>query len=513
MGLAKKIAKGTLFSLITTLTKWLRAIVISVIVARILGPGDYGVYTLVIWVLLISGTFVNLGFTTTTAKYISEYRGKSDEGSVVSIIKFVLGLQALLGIAVTLIVFISSRSIASVLSEPGNWYFFAIASIGIIPAAIFDIFSYIFTGFQNFKNLAIITFVTSLLAVISIPTALFLGYGIKGLIIVNIAISCIGLLIAVYLLDKEVPFRAILREKIAGGLKRRILRYNVYIIGIIVFDLIVNQRTEIFFLGHFRTSEEVAFYSVAFGIATAAMSILPGSLTNVLLPVISEAYGKEDRSRLNRLFIESTRYLMILAVPICVGGMLLSAHIIYLIYGASYLPAGPALALLLVSSCAMVVGTGASSLQYGIERQDFVLKLGLLLAAVNITLDLLLIPKYGVMGAVAANSTAQISGIVISQVFTCKLLKTRWPFKDFTRILAASLAMAPFVLGPVFLLGGNIGPFVSVVLGSFAYLIAIVLFRVIEEKDVILLEGLGNNVPPAFRGMYSLALRFAKRHT
>lgn len=512
MDTVKKVAKGTLFNFITTLTKWLRAIVISVVVARMLGPSEFGLYTLIIWVILISGMFVNLGFTTTTAKYVSEYKGRDDSAAVVGIIRFVLEIQAVAGIIVTLVIFSASPHIAAIFSESKFGYLFAIAAVGILPSALFDISSYIFTGLQQFKYLAAITFITSFIAVLSIPLALLLGYGVLGLIVINIAINCIGLCLIFYLLGKEIPFAQFNKARIAGEIKRRILRYNIYIIGIVVFDVIVNQRTEIFFLGYFRTAEEVAFYSVAFGVASAAMNILPGSLANVLLPVISETYGKDDREKLKKLFVESTKYLMILAIPICIGGILLASPIISLIYGDRYSPAGPALAVLLVSSCAMVIGTGASSLQYGIERQDIVLKLGIFLAALNITLDFLLIPKMGVIGAVVANSTSQITGVIISQVFTCKLLKTRWPLREFLWIFLASLAMAPFVLIPVLFLGKITGLFLAVCLGSFAYLISTVLFKVIEGKDIALLERLERNVPSAFQGTYVFILRTIKKY-
>ncbi len=505
-GTAARIVKGAVFSFVATLTKWLRAIVVSIVIARMLGPEQYGVYTLVVWVMLVAGMFVNLGFTTTTSKYLSEFKGKNAEDHVVGTVNFVLKLEIILGLIVTAVVMATSPYLAGLFSQGEYKHLFLIAAIGIFPTAIFDICSYVFIGLQQFKSLALATFATSMLAVVLIPVALMLGFGLTGLIIINLLVAFIGLIYVLFLLKKEVPLKAFVQAKLKSDVAAKITKYNIYILGIIFFDFVVNQRTEIFFLGYFRTPQEVAYYSVAFGLASAAMTILPGSLTNVLMPIMSEAYGKNDESKLKKLFLESTRYLMILAVPITIGGIALAAPIMNVVYGLDYAQAIPALMCLFIPACAMSIGTGGSSLQYGIERQGFILKLGIVLAVINIVLDLCLIPRYGVMGAVLANSAAQITGITISQIFTCKLLKVRWPAIHFVKVVIASAAMIPFILLAKFVLGDILSLMFGFIAGIVAYAVSVILIKAVNREDVTAMEQLAYNLPAGLQNGYRLFL-------
>lgn len=511
-GTADRIVTGAAFSFMATLTKWLRAIIVSIIIARMLGPEQYGVYTLVVWVMLVAGMFVNLGFTTTTSKYLSEFKGKNADDHVVGMVHFVLKLETILGVIVTVAVVATSSYLADLFSQGGYKHLFLIAAIGIFPTAIFDICSYVFIGLQQFKSLALATFATSVSAVVLIPVALMLGLGLTGLIVINLLIAFIGLVYVVYLLEKEVPFKSFVQATLKSDVMAKIAKYNIYILGIIFFDFIVNQRTEIFFLGYFRTPQEVAYYSVAFGLASAAMTILPGSLTNVLMPIMSEAYGKNDELKLKKLFLESTRYLMILAVPITVGGIVLAAPIMNVVYGLDYAQAVPALMCLFVPACAMSIGTGGSSLQYGIERQGFILKLGIVLAVINILLDLCLIPRYGVMGAVLANSAAQITGIVISQIFTCKLLKVRWPATHFIKVTIASATMVPFILLAKSMFGSKFSLVFGLIAGATAYTVSIVLVKAVNREDVAMMEQLVHKLPVRLQGCYHLLLRKIGTH-
>lgn len=510
--IVNKIASGSAFNLINAITKWIRAIFVSVVIARMLGPTTYGLYTLIFWIITIAGMFVTLGFTTTTAKYISEYKGKNDDRSIIGILRFILTFEFVTGTAVTLIVIFSSSFLANVFSQSKFSYFLIIAAIGILPNAILDISSYVFNGLQQFKYSALTTLVTSLCAIFVVPLILFLGYGIMGLIIVNLVIIGIGLISVMYLLRKEIPLHSIFKITISQDVKKRIIKYNTYMMAIIFFDMIVNQRTEVFFLGYFRSPEEVAFYSVSFGIAAFAMNLLPGSLTGVLLPVMSETHGREDKAKLKRLFIESTRYLMNLAIPICIGGIVLAEQIINVIYGPKYGPAVPALRILFISACALIISSGAAGLQYGIERQDFILKLGIILAILNVSLDIFLIPKYGIMGAVWANSTSQIIGVITSQIFTCRLLKIKWPLQHFIRVLFSSLLMVPFVFIMKMFLKDIYALLSGILVGVIVYFFSVVLTKAITRDDVLLLERLKQNFPAAIQNKYGFVMNFIKAY-
>lgn len=71
-----KISQNSFFNFLQILLKQLLAFGLSVIVARNLDPKEFGIYSLVLWILTFSLFGANLGFPNSMQKYTSEYLGK-----------------------------------------------------------------------------------------------------------------------------------------------------------------------------------------------------------------------------------------------------------------------------------------------------------------------------------------------------------------------------------------------------------------------------------------------------
>jgi O-antigen/teichoic acid export membrane protein len=85
----------------------------------------------------------------------------------------------------------------------------------------------------------------------------------------------------------------------------------------------------------------------------------------------------------------------------------LAPFIIRLLYGAEYSGAGIVLQILLVAVLFAVLGQASRSALLGMEKQSWLLKTGLVAAVFSIGLDVVLIPRYGAIGAAVANTTVQ----------------------------------------------------------------------------------------------------------
>ena len=65
-----------------------------------------------------------------------------------------------------------------------------------------------------------------------------------------------------------------------------------------------------------HTDAEVGFFNIAFALAFYPMLLLPGALSGVLLPAMSEQFGKRDLVQLGRIYVTSARYVLALTLPL-----------------------------------------------------------------------------------------------------------------------------------------------------------------------------------------------------
>ena len=76
----------------------------------------------------------------------------------------------------------------------------------------------------------------------------------------------------------------------------RVMRFSFTLAYILVLDAIVWQRSEVLFLKWYSTLPEIAFYTVAYAIASK-LNDIGGAVSSILLPLFSESYGRGAHSQ------------------------------------------------------------------------------------------------------------------------------------------------------------------------------------------------------------------------
>jgi O-antigen/teichoic acid export membrane protein len=153
-------------------------------------------------------------------------------------------------------------------------------------------------------------------------------------------------------------------------------------------------------------------------------------------------------------------------------------------YGPQYLAAIPVFVVVALLSIPRAILTPAQTLLYSAEDLGFILKWGCIAAAINILLDLTLIPSHGALGAAWANGVAQ----TIAAVSIWGRVLVRYPVRiDMSvvlRLSAATLAMAAVVLSIVASpLGAVIKLSVAIPVGAIVFLVTSRVLRVLQKDD------------------------------
>lgn len=159
------------------------------------------------------------------------------------------------------------------------------------------------------------------------------------------------------------------------------------------------------FLGFLRGATPVGWYNAAYKPVLAVLSV-PLSYFTGVFPSLSRAYDS-DRRRFQRLLADSTELAAAVAVPVGICGSLLADPLIGLVFGDAYQPAVPAL-MVLSWSAALVVLRG--TLKAALKAADQVgreVKCAAAAIGLNVVLNLVLIPVYGIVGAATATLVSE----------------------------------------------------------------------------------------------------------
>lgn len=173
-------------------------------------------------------------------------------------------------------------------------------------------------------------------------------------------------------------------------------------------------------LGKLATSNamvQVGYYEQSQKIVKLLLTIIT-SLGTVMLPRMASIYAKKDTKLLNDYMDKSFRYTYMIGFPLMLGLIAVSQHFVPVFYGAGYEPVGGI--LIYISPIIIFIGlSNVIGTQYQIptnKQRDYTLSV-VVGAVVNFTLNLLLIPYIGYMGAVLATDIAEL--VVLYVHFYC----------------------------------------------------------------------------------------------
>lgn len=489
--------KNSVITLFNSFFMMLFSWVISIWIARQLGPTDYGVFSLVLWLSSTVSWVIGMGLIHSVTKFVAEYKGQDNDRNVTPVVLYVLKIEIAVSLLSTVLLLALKTQIADYFFSPNESLFISIAALGLLPGMVTAIFSATIEGIQKFEYFILSNLIISPLSFLAKAAVLLSGKGITGLLYVMLFFSVINTIFYFLVLRHEGLFTKDQAVPLDKSIRRRIMQYNRSVIAILLCDKIVWDKSENFFLGRFCTSGEIAFYNLGFNVAQRFMSILPNTFWRVLFPAMSSYSGSGDHEKMRRLFFLSTRYLAFVTFPVGIGGMILAYQIIHFLYGHEYIGAQRVLQIVFATSIISTLSNPASAVLYGFEKHAFIYKFGAILAVMNIVLDIIIIKRFGATGAACCYGFTTILGSTGGLFYTCRLMKLQYPFVPVLKIMLSTIIMGT-VMETIIMQNGEIPGFIiSIAAGCLTYVVCALVLCTPEEEDYRLLQSV-KNVSPRF---------------
>lgn len=482
MAKAGRLARHTAFSFVSLLSSATLSIALTALVARALAPEAMGHYSLVVWLTSLAGLLANLGYVTTATRFMAERLGQDRPQEAASVLAHAARQVTWTGLLVTLGVLAMGPFVQNLYPHVPLGLSLSIGALGILPTALSALFAGACQGLQRYDGMALVTGLGTVLTLGGAIAVLASGGGIPGLMAVTTLVSLASAGLYACLLSRWMP--RFWRLHAAPDERRALSRFQWAVFAMLGLDAIVWQRSELFFLGLWAPAQQVAFYNMAFGLATMAMKLIPGTLVGLLIPMMARSEGSGDREATTRVFTRSCRAMAMLAMPVAVGGSLVALPLVELLYGTAYLPvAGLLSALLCAGALVMIYGYPASSVLYSTGGERYLVKVGVSVALLNLVLDVVLIPPWGAWGAVAANALAQLASLGPGLWGAYKYAGVKPPVAVLLPVTLSTGLMAI----PVSLVVTHAAPWTALLVapmaGSLVYVLALHLTGALDETE------------------------------
>ena len=432
----------------------------SVIVVRTLSPHDYGVLSYYLWLAGLCASLGMLAFAPSLTKVGAELLGAgqaqmSDRLAVWA--GRVLGWLNL-GIVVVLALY-------GLLTGANAAFLLIIAAVQL-PTALASMLSSRFWSHQNFRVVSLWNVLAALVQMLLIGAVLGLHLGITGFVF---AVLSAGLTSWLGLAWQARIFPRVAHGRLDPVVRRHYLSFLLPASLALLFETVVWQRSELYFINRLGDAVQVGHYSLAYTIFAIFLSI-GWALVTSYFPSIASDHGAGQRHRVQQKLQQGATVAVLYAVPISGGVSITLATLIRLLYGDKMLASVPIGQILLVSLVPSVLAGMFSLTINAIGGIWFNVALGLGVALLNVLLDLTLIPRLGAYGGAVATVIAQ--GLYLIGLLV--LARTRFglevSWRDPLRILVLGLVATLLVPALVVqALPGLPGLAVSVVVGAGLY--------------------------------------------
>jgi len=473
--MAKVMGIGTFYVIMAELALILSNYAIHIAIARFLGPEYYGSFGVLMSIYLISRAFLGTGIPRAVSKHVSE-----SKLGISAIYKSAMKLQLVAALFFAFIFVLFSNKIALLLNDPSLSNYIVLLGVIVVPLSIISLYILGFlNGLRMFKKQAIINSIFLVLRTLLTFLFLFMGFKLWGVLFAYLLSILGGIYICTFVLRK------IKTKKNHFNLKKVIKFALPLTIASLSITMIRNLNV-LFIKSLIVDNIVVGFYTVAVTLSNLPYMVFIG-LSLTLMPSISRSTAKKDFKLTNKYLVQSTRYLLLLLLPV-VGLMLVTAKpLIGLFFSSAYYNAYPSLIILLIASTFLVLFRTLTSALIGYGKPKIEMYIVIVMLALMSILSFILIPHYGIVGAAISTLIVSVLAFLFALIFCTKNFKTVFDIKSTIKIVFAAIVIS--LIGYFFNFSGF---FLVITYGAMFSLYAMILFilRELKKDDLSMLRNI-----------------------
>jgi len=407
----------------------------TLVIANLFGAKGLGDYVLAITVLRLFTLLAKIGLDTTSIRFIASFASKEKWTSIFSFRKQVVIILSITSIIASLLMYFLANPIADLINA--NAGYIEINAFFVLPMAFFMLH---YQSLRGLKRIVEFSFFYRMSQALFSAISIVIIYQFTQDSEVPVYAYLVSVLIVSIL--SFLSFRYWLKNRSDGkeSAEKEIMRYSTLLK--ISIPLMFAQSVQFIMawtdklmlgaidtpnvtLGLTTNSSEVGIYHTAFKLSMfAAIALM--SINSIASPKFAEMFGKNDMEGLKKVVHQSTKMIFWTSVPLVTIFFIFPEFFLGL-FGEEFKIGVTAFIFL---SCGRLISSFSGSVGNILQmtgNQNIYASILFFGAMLNVVLNLILIPRYGINGA----AIASMSSLIVWNLFMVLVVKKKFGFYTF----------------------------------------------------------------------------------
>jgi len=436
------IPKGTLQ---ITLTNALQYLIIGIFYIAVtktnaLTEADIGALSILSFLSSTIILITALALPTALTKFTSEKMGKNQLEEAASIQKTIMKTVIALSVTGFIIALLLSNQLSQYLLGSSNQYYLIILMlIHTLAFSMITLCNSTLRALYLFGKMAIVTLIFIVTSRTTAVALALLNMGLEGVLTGYIFGSITALTVAVTFIRGKLP------KTNSNAPIKPILKFSLPLLISSLTLLIINRADIIIITATTQDYALTGIYYIAMNSVTV-LSILWLPITTTIFPALSAKHGLQKPEDITEILKTSSRYLIYLIIPSCLGLTTISPTALSFFYGSSYTTGAIPLSILSITTTITALYSLLTITLTATGKTTQILKINIVLAISTIALLIAIVPFLQATGAALTRLTTQIIGITLAFYILQKEIPVRIDKEALWKSTLASAATIPFLL-------------------------------------------------------------------
>jgi O-antigen/teichoic acid export membrane protein len=397
-----KLLKNTGFLFIAKGISAVLILIYTVSLARYLGPSDYGIIAYALAFMGLITSITDLGLYPLVTREVAKNRddAKNFFGNI-------LGIKLLLTTATVIIMLAYLFWGVAYLNDRFSFKFVvAVVSITIyyILRSYSDLFYAVYLAFERTSYVGLGYILIN--SIICFWTFIMILFN-KNIIVLTIGFAIAGLISLFY--NMYIISKKFFTLKVHFNISMwKDIIYDAIYFGFLIILVSINYRTDSIMIGIMSGDYMVGLYGAPYKVIEGLNYLIPTVLFAIVYPKMSKYF--KNTKMLKNIYAKTIKLSLYTTLILSIIVSIFSKNIIMALYGQEYAESVFVLQILIWSFFITCLNYPTQGLLNSIGNQKYVAKISFMGTIVNIILNFILIPKYGIYGA---SMTTVITGIII----------------------------------------------------------------------------------------------------
>jgi O-antigen/teichoic acid export membrane protein len=464
MSLPRRIAYNVVFTSGAKIFGTVLALVSIGFITRYLGKDGFGDYSTVLAFFAFFSAIADLGLYAISTREIS--RPESDEKSILGNVFAIRMTASFAMLAISpVLVWLFPYS-------PGVKAGIIVSALAYVFASGYSVLIGLFQKRLAMDKVAIGEFAGKVIQLATIVLVVKNNLGFLA-IVSSLFFNMLVSFAIIFLLSKKyLSFRFRFEwDKWKNFLKES---YPVGVSAVITFAYF---KLDTILLSVLKTNTDVGIYNAAYKVVEN-VAFFPAMFVGLVMPIMSRFIFSERR-KFEQVANKTFKVFLVLSVPLVVGAFFLAENIIGLIGGEGFSESVLVFRILAFAMTFIFFGSFFTNVIIAGSQQKKLMPILLFCAVFNISLNLILIPKFSYNGAAVVSSLTEFLVAALSGTVCWRLLKYSPSFDKFFAIAFSGLAM-----GVIFFFSSNLFFPARALLGVAGYFIFLWIFRAVSAEEI-----------------------------